>query len=124
MIDDSYTEKIIDQYFKRSNILVNHHIESYNELIDNIVPKILSQYFPLNINVNNEKINNIEIEIVNINVNKPYYTENNGCSKIMSPHIARKRNYTYSISLNLDINITYCIKENDSIIMLQPLFSV
>ena len=120
MINDSQVETIIDQYFKQNNILVNHHIESYNELIDNIIPKILSQYFPLNINVNNEKINSIQIEIANINVNKPYYTENNGCSKIMSPHVPRKTNYTYSISLNLDINITYHIKENDSIIMLPP----
>ena len=118
MIDDSQTEKIINQYFKRENILLNHHIESYNELIDNIIPKILSQYFPLVININNDKINSIQIEIVNIHVNKPYYTENNGCSKIMTPHVARKRNYTYSISLNLDINITYNVKENDTIIML------
>ena len=110
MIDDSQTEKIINQYFKRENILLNHHIESYNELIDNIIPKILSQYFPLIININNDKINSIQIEIVNIHVNKPYYTENNGCSKIMTPHVARKRNYTYSISLNLDINITYNVK--------------
>ena len=116
MINDSHIEKIIDQYFKQNNILVNHHIESYNELIDNIIPKILSQYFPLNISVNSEKISSIVIEIVNINVNKPYYTENNGCSKIMSPHVARKRNYTYSLSINLDFNITYNIKENESII--------
>ena len=116
MMNDSHIEKIIDQYFKQNNILVNHHIESYNELIDNIIPKILSQYFPLNISVNSEQISSIVIEIVKINVNKPYYTENNGCSKIMSPHIARKRNYTYSLSINLDVNITYNIKENESII--------
>ena len=85
MIDDSQIEDIIGHYFKQQDILVNHHTESYNDLIDNILPKILSQSFPLSVNLNNDKIQNITLNIDKININKPYYTENNGCSKVMTP---------------------------------------
>ena len=118
MIDDSQTEDIICQYFKQKDILVNHHIDSFNDLIDNILPKILSQSFPLTVNLNNNKIKSIALEIVKININKPYYTENNGCSKPMTPNIARIRNYTYSLSVNIDISITYSIIENDVLTVL------
>jgi DNA-directed RNA polymerase II subunit RPB2 len=114
MIDDTQIEYIICQYFKQKDILANHHTESYNDLIDNILPKILSQSFPLKVNLNNNKIKSITLDLVNININKPYYTENNGCSKIMTPSIARLRNYTYSLAVNIDLSITYNIIEPNS----------
>ena len=49
MIDDQYIKLIIDKYFQRENILVSHQIDSYNDLIDNIIPKILSQTFYSNV---------------------------------------------------------------------------
>ena len=118
MIDESHIEDIIGQYFKQKDILVNHHIESYNDLIDNILPKILSQSFPLTINLTNDKIKDITLNIVNININKPYYTENNGCSKPMTPNIARIRNYTYSLSVYIDICVTYKLNDNDILVTL------
>lgn len=118
MINDSQIENIICKYFDQENILVNHHIESYNDLIDNILPKILSQCFPLSVNLTNDKIKNITLNVVNININKPYYTENNGCSKIMTPNVARLRNYTYSLSVNIDISIVYSISEGDSVVVM------
>ena len=39
-IDDSQIYNIINSYFKRKEILVNHQIESYNDFIDNILPNI------------------------------------------------------------------------------------
>ena len=41
------TDEIIDMYFKRNNILVKHQIESFDNLIDNIIPNIFNQYFPI-----------------------------------------------------------------------------
>ena len=120
MLDQKCIQLIIDKYFDQNNILVNHHIESYNHLIDNIIPKILSQIFPLKLSFNDKEqsIQSIKLSIINININKPYYTENNGCSKIMTPNIARLRNFTYSLSLLLDFNIQISIYEGNDIIIL------
>ena len=101
MIDDNEIQNIIKAYFKQKDILVNHQIDSYDDLIDNIFPKILSQYFPLTVKINNDKIKYIEISVLKININKPYYTENNGCTKKMTPNIARLRNFTYSCKNHL-----------------------
>ena len=118
-IDDSQIYNIINSYFKRKEILVNHQIESYNDFIDNILPNILSQFFPLSLDFNNDsEISNITLVIKKINIEKPYYTENNGCSKIMDPNIARLRNYTYSISVLLDLDIAITINSGDSKVIL------
>ena len=50
------TDKIIREYFKQKDILVKHQLESYNDYIDNIIPNILSQFFPISIDINNEKL--------------------------------------------------------------------
>ena len=113
MANNQYNDLIIDKYFKRENIFVSHQIDSYNDLIDNILPKILSQSFPLSMDFKNDKIKNITMSISSIKIDRPYYTENNGCSKIMTPNIARLRNFTYSLSVIIDIDIQYKIIEND-----------
>ena len=120
MFDDTIIQTIIDKYFEQDNILVNHHIESYNNLIDNILPQILSQSFPIILQFNNSDniIKSIELSIASIHINKPYYTENNGCSKIMTPNIARLRNYTYSLAVSIDIDTKISIYENDTVIMI------
>ena len=112
MIDDKIAEIIIDKYFKRENVLVNHQIDSYDDLIDNILPKILSRSFPISIDYKAEKVSNISITVESIKVERPYYTENNGCSKIMTPNIARLRNYTYSLSIIIDMGVTYTLNDN------------
>lgn len=120
MIDDQYISKIIQCYFKDKNILVNHQIESYNDFIDNIIPNILSQFFPLSIDFNDSQtdVHNITLHIKHISIEQPYFIENNGCYKVMTPQLARLRNYTYSLSVNIDINIVITIKNNDTIITL------
>ena len=52
--------------------------------MDVIMPNILDQYCPLNIKIQDEIIDLITISIVNISIDPPYYTENNGCSKTMT----------------------------------------
>ena len=69
------TDKIIREYFKQKDILVKHQLESYNDYIDNIIPNILSQFFPISIDINNENINVHKIEICyeNYSIGNPYY---------------------------------------------------
>ena len=112
-MNNQYIEAIIDKYFTRNDIFTIHQIDSYNDLIDNILPQIISQTFPIDIDLYNDKINNVKINIINIRIERPYYTENNGCRKIMTPNIARLRNFTYSLSVIVDIGIIYNLNENN-----------
>ena len=103
MIDKNHINHIIHEYFSRENVLINHHIESYNDLIDNILPEIISKIFPIKININKMDIDSISFSIKKIHIESPTYTEKNGCNKIMTPHIARLKNYTYSLQVAVDI---------------------
>ncbi len=100
MIEKNIVNHIIQQYFNQENIFVKHQIESYDNLIDEILPKIISNIFPIVTNVNNITI---EICLENIRFERPLYTEKNGCTKVMTPSIARYKNYTYSLVVVVDI---------------------
>ena len=105
MIDKEHIDHIIHKYFTCDNVLINHQIKSYDDLIDNILPSIISNVFPISVSVKNSEITNTELSISNIKIERPYFTEKNGCRKVMTPNIARLRNYTYSLKVIVDINI-------------------
>ena len=62
---DYNTDEIIDAYFKGKNTLVKHQLESFNNLIDNIIPNIFSQYFPITLDYNDNIIKKIILKRVN-----------------------------------------------------------
>ena len=89
------TDVLIQKYFDQKNILINHQITSYNYYVDEIIPKIVNQYFPISINfseTNESSIDSIELIVNNLKIREPLLIENNGCSKLMTPNIARERN--------------------------------
>lgn len=106
MLTDKEIQSIIKKYFDKPCALTDHQISSYNHLIDHVIPSQLDLLFPLNIPINNEVINYIVLSINKINIEQPVYTENNGCSNTMTPYIAKLKNYTYSLSVLVDLNIT------------------
>jgi len=106
-------DEIIKCYFNQKNILVNHQIKSYNEFIEKILPNIISNYFPIEMVFNGNKINKIIVNISNINIGKPYTTENNGYSNLMTPNEARLRNYSYLANIIVDFESTIYIIENE-----------
>ena len=104
------TDSIIDSYFDNNNTLVKHQIESYENLIDNIIPNIFSQFFPLELEYNDNIIKKIILKITDINIGQPSSTENNGCSRLMTPNIARQKNTSYSLpKLQKQISKTFCL---------------
>ena len=110
---DLNIDEIIKCYFKRSNILVNHQLKSYNEYVEKILPNIISNYFPINMTFETEKVKKITINIININIGKPFTTENDGCSNLMMPNDARLRNYSYLANVIVDFESTITINEGD-----------
>ena len=115
MIDKNHINHIIQEYFSREHILINHQIDSYNDLIDNILPEIISKVFPIKINIKKSEIDSIEFSVKNIRLERPSYTEKNGCNKVMTPNMARIKNYTYSLQVIVDIMIMNQIKDNSTI---------
>ena len=116
------TDVLIQRYFDQKNILINHQITSYNYYVDEIIPKIINQYFPIIINFSDdiqESIESIELSITNLKIREPLLIENNGCSNLMTPNIARERNSTYLSSIIVDFVSKITIKENGEKVQLK-----
>jgi len=114
MLTDENIHAIIRKYFKNS-ALTDHQISSYNDLIDNIMPSMLANLFPLLIPVNTDIVDHITLSIDKINIDYPTYTENNGCSRPMTPYIAKLKNYSYSLSILVDFIVEIKHSLNDII---------
>jgi DNA-directed RNA polymerase II subunit RPB2 len=108
------TDEIIDTYFKGNNKLVEHQINSYNYFVEDILPQIISQYFPVSVPFSDSNciIKNIELNVKNMKVGKPLLIENNGCSKLMTPNMARIRNSTYLSPIIIDFISSITINED------------
>jgi DNA-directed RNA polymerase II subunit RPB2 len=109
MVSDENIIGIVKKYFQKNNVLTDHQISSYNDLIDNILPNIISQFFPITVEQTDSLFKSIVLNIDSLDIVNPTYTENNGCSKLMTPHIARLRNYTYSVSIIVTVSIQISI---------------
>ena len=102
--------KIIHSYFKNKELerLVRHQLESYNHFINNELKKTIDMFNPVEIyayldkekkNIYAEKNDyplKITITFNNFKIFRPQIHENNGATKLMYPHEARLRNFTYS----------------------------
>ena len=96
---------IIDSHFQESgtDILVKHQLESFNDFMHNKIPDIISQVNPLVVYHNFMEEHNkykyeIQIRFKNIDetFEKPKIHENDGSKSLMTPHLARLRNFTYA----------------------------
>jgi DNA-directed RNA polymerase II subunit RPB2 len=102
---------IVDTMFRSDkSVLVQHQINSYNKFILSQLPQIVEQYNPITVmHGYNEKHSKYETEVKiffsNLTYNKPIIHENNGCTKPMTPAIARLRNLTYSSNIYVDIKL-------------------
>ena len=110
---DSDTWDVIKAAFNENNgnLLIKHHIDSFNDFMDVKIDEIVKQFNPLSIYNNyNEKTNSykyeINIEFGQIYFKPPIIHENNGSTITMYPIDARLRNLTYSSSLLIDLTIT------------------
>ena len=112
-----YTEEpwiIIESYFRGHHLqrLIRHHIESYNNLINNDIQKTIDMFNPVLIHSPHDYDEetglyglDIVITFSNFNIYRPQIYENNGARKLMYPHEARLRNFTYAAAMMIDLNI-------------------
>lgn len=121
---DHYTWKIIEKFFTINHgyTLIKHQIESFNDFILRKIPKIIEGFNPIESYYQwlpeSEKYKYILIiELLNPQLNKPIICEKDGSTKIMTPHDARQRNFTYNSILNIDLNITSKTLINDDYVI-------
>ena len=118
LIQDNFCWDILDTYFIKSNSpetvspLIKHQIDSYNKFIVTTLPQIISGFNPIRINTNIKNAPDIDSNLQKIYINvlqpsatKPTYQLPDGTQTIMTPHIARMNNLTYSSSLYVNVHI-------------------
>ena len=105
---------LIGLYFNNNplNKCVEHQIESYNYFINNQIKDTLEMFNPFNIASINDYVKkynkhslSIEINLKNFYLYRPEIHENNGATKIMFPQEARLRNFTYTSTMTVDLDI-------------------
>ena len=57
----------------------------------------------------------IIITFGNFTIYRPQIHENNGATKLMFPHEARSRNFTYGGMMNIDVNIKYIVNSGNNL---------
>jgi len=103
---------IMDSHFKEygTDSLVKHQLDSFNDFMSNKIPDIISQVNPLVVyhefleEFNKYKYE-IQIRFKDVSFTEPIITENDGSSNIMTPSLARLRNFTYASPLYINIEI-------------------
>jgi DNA-directed RNA polymerase II subunit RPB2 len=115
---------IIGAYFNKQNLkrLVRHQIESYNDFVSNQIQRTIEMFNPVVIASEQDfckksKKNSLEVNVTfdKFNLYRPQIHENNGATKIMFPHDARSRNFTYASTMTIDINIQYIIRTGENL---------
>jgi len=114
---------IIESYFQGQHLerLVRHQIESYNHFVNYQLPRTIQMFNPVTIHSENDFVAEknkylleIFISFTNFKLYPPQIHENNGATKMMLPHEAKLRNFTYASNMTLDINIQYVIRNSET----------
>ena len=124
---DDYLETpwtIIESYFSGQHLkrLVRHQLESYNSFVNYQIQKTIEMFNPVHIfseQQYNSKLKKYPLEIFitfdKFQIYRPQIHENNGATKIMFPHEARLRNFTYSSPMTIDLDIHYVVRNGDKL---------
>jgi len=115
---------LIESYFDGQHLerLVRHQLESYNHFVGYQITKTIEMFNPLHIASEQDfdaKSGKYALELYvnfeNFNIYRPQIHENNGAIKLMFPHEARLRNFTYASAMTVDINIKYIIRNGEKL---------
>ena len=108
-IDPNDIWYVLDNYFSDKRRLIKHHIDSFNNFLEHLIPQTLSENGPHIVYYNfNEKkskyMSEIHISFQEPQISKPVINEHDiGKIKPMYPNDARLRNLTYCGTLSCTI---------------------
>jgi DNA-directed RNA polymerase beta subunit len=126
-LPESYCWDILDKYFVDNKSvdsispLVKHQIDSYNKFINTTLPQIISGFNPIKITTKQTEVDNkiqkININVLNPSLTKPIYQLPDGTQTVMTPYIARMNNLTYSSSLYVNVHIVIEYLNDDNVVV-------
>jgi len=105
---------IIESYFDGQHLTrcIRHQLESYNHFVNHEIQKTIDMFNPVTVHSEhdyNKEFDKYTLEMVitfsNFHIYRPQIHENNGATKLMFPQEARLRNFTYSSSMTVDLNV-------------------
>ena len=115
--------KVIESYFRGQHLerLVRHQIESYNHFVNNQIQQTINMFNPIVIRSENyfipeygQYMLEIHVSFVNFKLYPPQIHENNGAVKMMLPDEAKRRNFTYASTMNVDLEIEYIVRNTET----------
>ena len=121
---ETETWKVIDKFFKQDNILVKHHLQSFNYFMNIELQNIVKEKdYQVNINADwDDELKKYckvyKINFGKIHISKPVIYQTNNKKTQMYPNDARLRNLTYESNLMIDIHhkmVVYDKKEKKNI---------
>lgn len=115
---DLDTWNVLDSYFSEDKILTRHQLDSYNDLVDYIIPQIIERNNPVIMATNyDENLKDFKatykVEFLQTYFSKPLIQESNDVVKILSPNEARLRGLTYDGPMFIDVRHTLILKDEN-----------
>ena len=120
MLDYNNVWEFIKAYLSQNDekYLIRHQLESYNNFIENDIPRIIKEYNPIIVEkkYKDDQYSKIvyTINITNPQIPEPTFKEGQGSTHITFPFDARNKNLTYSSEICVDVHqdIKYYKKVN------------
>ena len=120
-MDDAFSQIIIDKLFDDNpNLLINHHLESFNEFYNSGIQRIFREKNPIKImkdqdpNTGNFNLR-CNLYLAGKNGDKLYYGKpiiyDDDRAHFMYPNEARLRNMTYGITIHYDVDLEFFIAD-------------
>lgn len=108
---DVDTWKTLDSYYAQNKILTQHQLESFNNLVDFVIPQIIEKNNPVVIatDYSNELQDfrkKCTIKFLQTYLTKPLVHENTDVIKPLYPNEARARGLTYAAPMFIDVECT------------------
>lgn len=115
---------MIESYFQGVHLqrLVRHQLESYNDFVNTQIRRTIDMFNFVRIHSEKDydpesKKYRLEMIITfeNFRLYRPQIHENNGATKIMFPHEARLRNFTYAAAMTVDLNMKIITRTGENL---------
>ena len=132
-IDETHTEygkyieepwTMIESYFQGMHLqrLVRHQLESYNDFVNTQIRRTIDMFNFVRIHSEKDydpETKKYKLEMIitfeNFRLYRPQIHENNGATKIMFPHEARLRNFTYAAAMTVDLNMKIITRSGENL---------